>query len=387
MPDLSGLPALDLAIGLSFIFLLLSLLAAAVQELIAAVLALRAATLEKGLRNMLAPETGDDPPPSAEKIALPEGGVAEPAAEEGLDTRFYKHPLIRPLYKQHLLASVTDRGRFDRPSYISPRSFALALIDTVAPDAALHGESGVVNDTDVLRAIRTKIVASGLPDQVKYSLITTLDNARGDLDAFRQGLENWFDDTMARVSGWYKRKTQLILLLIAIVVTLAMNVNTITIADRLWKDPAVRAAIVAQATSSETLKADEKRPKGERTPGLSAATERFNRAGKDVDDVAALGAPIGWAQNHPEDPRHVSLKDALFRHLGGWLLTIMAMSLGAPFWFDVLSRLSRLRSSGKPEAPLPASSLGKANERVPTVRPPNVATPPRDDSPSGETTS
>ena len=185
MPDLSGLPALDLAIGLSFIFLLLSLLAAAVQELIAAVLALRAATLEKGLRNMLAPETGDDPPPSAEKIALPEGGVAEPAAEEGLDTRFYKHPLIRPLYKQHLLASVTDRGRFDRPSYISPRSFALALIDTVAPDAALHGESGVVNDTDVLRAIRTKIVASGLPDQVKYSLITTLDNARGDLDAFR----------------------------------------------------------------------------------------------------------------------------------------------------------------------------------------------------------
>jgi len=83
----------------------------------------------------------------------------------------------------------------------------------------------------------------------------------------------------------------------------------------------------------------------------------------------------------------VSLKDALFRHLGGWLLTIMAMSLGAPFWFDVLSRLSRLRSSGKPEAPLPASSLGRANERVPTVRPPNVATPPRDDSPSGETTS
>src|SRR4051812_46730290 len=56
----------------------------------------------------------------------------------------------------------------------------------------------------------------------------------------------------------------------------------------------------------------------------------------------------------------------------GWLLTIAAISLGAPFWFDTLSRLSRLRSSGKPETPLPPPGSGKPNERI--LTPPQVPT-------------
>jgi hypothetical protein len=60
-------------------------------------------------------------------------------------------------------------------------------------------------------------------------------------------------------------------------------------------------------------------------------------------------------------PRSVG---AFLLTLLGWLLTILAISLGAPFWFDTLSRLSRLRSSGKPETPLPASGSGRANERI-----------------------
>lgn len=397
MPDLSGLPALDLAIGLSFIFLLLSLLAVAIQELVASVLALRASTLEKAIHHMLAPESGDDATPAAQKL-IPTAGAEEsppvptppaaPTAPVPLDLRFYAHPLIRPLYKDARLGLPNLSSRYRRPSYVSPRSFALALIDTVAPDAATPatGASGVPSDHDVLKTIRREIVASDLPANVRYSLVTTLDNARGDLDAFRQGLENWFDDTMARVSGWYKRKTQLILLVIAVGVTLLMNVNTFTIANQLWKDPAVRAAVLAQATSAKALEAatdddaaqDQRQVPGEDdpTPGVSAATDRYNRAAQDVEDVARLGVPIGWEWDDREDPRYVSLVDEPLRNLLGWALTILAISLGAPFWFDTLSRLSRLRGSGKPETPLPASAFGKANERVPTARPPKVeATP------------
>jgi hypothetical protein len=58
------------------------------------------------------------------------------------------------------------------------------------------------------------------------------------------------------------------------------------------------------------------------------------------------------------------------RGVGGWLLTVLALSLGAPFWFDTLSRLSRLRGSGKPETPLPASGRGQPGERVVTPGPP-----------------
>jgi len=55
--------------------------------------------------------------------------------------------------------------------------------------------------------------------------------------------------------------------------------------------------------------------------------------------------------------------------LAGWALTILAISLGAPFWFDLLGRFSRLRASGKPETPLPATSSGKPNERIVTPVP------------------
>jgi hypothetical protein len=55
-------------------------------------------------------------------------------------------------------------------------------------------------------------------------------------------------------------------------------------------------------------------------------------------------------------------------------LTVLAISLGAPFWFDTLSRFSRLRSTGKPETPLPAAASGKSNERIltPPQTPPIV---------------
>ena len=182
-----------------------------------------------------------------------------------------------------------------------------------------------------------------------------IDNARGDIDAAREGIEAWFDDTMARVSGWYKRKAQIIIVFIAIGVTVALNANTITMGATLWKDPAVRAAAVAQATSDEVTA---------ETPGDDAQAKLDNAANA-VDEVEKLGVPLGGLTQ-------ITASDVgdVFRHAGGWFLTIVAISLGAPFWFDTLSRLSRLRNSGKPETPLPATGRGLPNERVVTRTPP-----------------
>src|SRR4029078_872455 len=87
------------------------------------------------------------------------------------------------------------------------------------------------------------------PPEAERRILARLDEARGDIDAFRHNLEAWFDDTMARVSGWYKRKTQIILPVIGGVVALASNTKNLTMGERLWKDPAVRGAVVGQATS------------------------------------------------------------------------------------------------------------------------------------------
>ena len=168
-------------------------------------------------------------------------------------------------------------------------------------------------------------------------------------------LEAWFDDTMARVSGWYKRKSQIIVLVIGVGLVAALNANSFTIAERIWKDDAVRTAVVAKAgeLASATPTATPTPVPGQE---ISVATQQLSQAATDVDDVIQIGIPLGW---DGEDWPH-----GFWLGLLGWLVTILAISLGAPFWFDALGRLSRIRSSGKPETPLPPTGSGKTNERI-----------------------
>ena len=347
MLDLTGLPALDLAIGLAFIFFLLATLAATIQEFVAAILGLRARTLEQGLRSLLEhPEKGwkyvDDfykhdlikslyrtPPPPVMRKA--DGALA---AWSKRALRFFKRKENAADQETGKNTHVASRGWIRRalaffkrtpgPSYLSPRTFALVVLDNAEPG-------------------KGKQSLEGLPPGLHKRLAPLMSGAQRDLEAARTNLEAFYDDTMARVSGWYKRKTQIILIVIGIILVPAINANTITMGERLWKDDTVRAAVVAQAQSQANDK--------------SGTT--LDTAAQNVDDVAKVGIPMGWrGEAVPSSEGEVAMA------IGGWALTILAISLGAPFWFDTLSKVSRLRSSGKPETPLPASGSGKANERV-----------------------
>ena len=315
MPDLTGMPALDLAIGLSFVFLLLSLLASTIQEFIAAFFGLRARTLQEGLRNML-------------------------AGDKDVVAAFYKHPLIDALYRGKVKREDLGKGGLRRtkgPSYVSPRAFATFVLDAVAPS---EGQLNVFKTAEG--------TLEGLPDAVKSRLQPLLDAAGNDLEEFRKSIEAWYDDSMARVSGWYKRKTQVLLLVIGAAVVIALNANALIVAGRLWSDQTVRAAVVQQAGQAAS------QPEGD------TARARLTNAASDVASVEKIGVPMGWSG----DAKPKWGGSGWITTLAGWLLTITAISLGAPFWFDTLGRLSRLRSSGKPETPLPATGSGKPNERV-----------------------
>jgi hypothetical protein len=89
-----------------------------------------------------------------------------------------------------------------------------------------------------------------LPDSLGRRLKPLVADAQNDVERLRTNVEAWYDDTMARVSGWYKRKTQIILIVIGVVLVPAINANTIAMAERMWKDDTVRSAVVAQAQSS-----------------------------------------------------------------------------------------------------------------------------------------
>jgi hypothetical protein len=323
MPSLTGYAPLDIAIGLGFVYMLFSIFCSAVQEAIAGLLESRAKTLEEALGNLLedkgAPgERGATvavAPVKTDAVAAlpdpPAGSVLAAQQPRGgnLKEQVLSHGLIRPLYREG-----------HKPSYLNPKLFALALLDVVAP-----GQNG-----DPIEDVGNQIALADIPAGVKDALLGLTKGVAKDRDHLRSLVEDWFNGSMERVSGWYKRKAQLVICVLSLAATVGLNVNTIGIAETLAKDNAVRAAVVADAEKS-TIKEGAKP----------------EEAAKAIAEVQQLGVPIGWNKSG-SDPAQASFESVgeVAHTLGGWLLTFIALSLGAPFWFGLLGKLTSLRTSG-----------------------------------------
>jgi hypothetical protein len=292
--DLGG-PAIEIAIALAFIFFLLSLVSSHLTEWLAGLLNLRAKTLRKGLEGML----GDD-------------GVVE---------RVLSHPLVRTDLQP-------DRKKRD-PSYIAPQSFALALRDVVKAPA--EGEKPAVRVDE-----KERPVTDALSTQLRVL-------PGGDTLPEIPELEKWFDESMDRVSGWYRRKSQLVTIAIAAALVLVLNISTLRIAEQLSAEPKVLTNVVAKA---EAAAKEAGRGEGQ-TGGSEESTTDMRKAGEEaeaaVQDLAALSLPVFWT----EETNRPSSGDDWLIAVAGWLISIAAISLGAPFWFDALNKLSNLRMAGK----------------------------------------
>jgi hypothetical protein len=292
---------LDVAIGLIFVYLLLSILCTAANEWLAAVTGSRGKFLKKGLMQLLDNQsTATDPNPNA------------------FISAFYNHPLITGMMKD---------GK--HPAYLSARTFAAVVTDLLTAGPA-EGAA------DLARA------AAALPDgDVKKVVMAVVQQANRDSEPNLQAaVEAWFNDTMDRVSGWYKRRTQLYTILIALIITLLANADTVSIARRLWRDPVLRAAVVEEAK----VRAQKPRPtvsveyKDEDDPTNPTITRNEGNQ-LSATEQQILGEILGW-----HGPVRDNLKPEVFL---GWLLTIMALSMGAPFWFDLLNKIMNIRSAGK----------------------------------------
>lgn len=282
---------LQVVIGLAFMFAVLSLVTSGISELISSVFGMRSHTLEQGVMNLL-----DDP--SEAKVV-------------------YGHPLIQSLYK----SGRSRIGVRHLPSYMPAAKFALALLDSKVP-AAIGKAASPETITSTIDGLP--------PGRVKDSLDVLWREAQGDARRFRAGVEKWFDDGMERVSGWYKRRIQIILICLGLAVAAGLNANTLTVTERLWVDAPLRNAIVEQAQNAAPPDSADKQQ-------VDAA---FDNIQSGLDTVQGLSLPIGWGKDNRPVLR------TWWVSLIGWLLTAVAVSLGAPFWFDVLGRAARFRSTG-----------------------------------------
>jgi hypothetical protein len=386
-----GSQIIDVAIGIIFVYLLLSLMCSALNEIIEARLKNRAKSLEIGIRNLL----GND------KLA----------------DAFYDHALISSLFKDN-----------QKPSYIPSRTFALALMNMVAPQPTVDDGS---NPLQIFRETVAQIKDDGRAAPIKEALMALADDAQGDINKLRTNIENWYDDTMDRVSGWYKRRTHTIIIFLGLGIAIASNADSAYIARTLSNDAALRNSLVSAA---QAFAANEK-PAGpaQQTPaqngnsnsasnptrnesvqrntnanvstsknsgsqnnsaalkGGGTATQSSNPPAKgggatppttdanedktgaqasksaqtmfqeNLDRIQGLGLPIGW-NLETSDPHlkwpglriwQPGVPTAWFEqirfHWLGWVLTALAISLGAPFWFDMLNKLIVVRSTVKPK--------------------------------------
>jgi hypothetical protein len=278
---------LDVAIGLAFVYIILSLICTTIDEWIASILSLRARTLVAAIQNLI---KGKDP------------------QGKELTDSFFEHSLIKAL---------SSKAR--KLSYIPSHTFALTLIDIIAPKVTAG--SKMFKDFG-------KAVDNLQESDVKKTLQLFTRQKKEEIEKVQENIERWFDDTMDRVKGWYKRKIQLITICTAVVVSVGLNVDTFEIANSLYRDGTLRALVVAVAV--EAVKKTESTEQQNSSNIVENASEKLQ----------GLQLPIGWSGQRQKP---INLPNKVL----GWLVTAVALSLGAPFWFDVLNRFMKLRASGK----------------------------------------
>jgi hypothetical protein len=330
-----SMQVIDVAIGVVAAFFVLSIMASAIVEIISFALRKRSRDLQIVLNALVARK---DPHKNAELVldiwTTSTFRALKPASNRKIGWK----------------KSSVQRG----PSYVSARSFADAVVEALSVAGKTPAE------------VRKSI--NSLPDGLLKTKLELLDlEVQGDLTSLKAGIEGWFDETMDRLEGAYKRWTQQVLLVVGICLAGIFNISIVRVVDSLWNDATLRTTVSESAvaltneaienrqsclsptaTPSTTTPAAAGTPAADSTPTatptvgstecLGYALEDLSEAFKQVD---TLRLPMGWGSGWgPIFPAWTIL---------GWIPMGLATMLGAPFWFDMLTRLAGIRQGrGKP---------------------------------------
>jgi hypothetical protein len=236
------------------------------------------------------------------------------------------------------------------PAYIPATSFADALIDLLVPNA---GEQTTLDAVD--RSLKSLQQELPVASPLVASLQALVANANGDIGRFRTSVESWYDNHMDRVSGWYKRRVAKITLVVGAILVLLLNINTLAIGRTLYSSSVIGTAVSSVAAKTTSCPANESTQKclGDLQAQLSAATQAGLPIGwAAVSDCAAPNIHCNWLDQRGIFSRHGGSPWQVVLVLIGFLTTVIALTPGARFWFDLLSKLGSLRSTGpKPSAP------------------------------------
>lgn len=406
MQGFLGSEFLDLGVAMALLFLFVSLICTALREVIEGVFKYRAENLHHALQEIL----NDN-------------------SFSGLVRQIYTHPSVYALYFGVYPSTKTGLWWGNLPSYIPAASFSSALLDIIVrgdpdpPQPATPPANPAAPDHTAITVADVQAAVARLDNpKLKRALLVAFDFAKDDLPTARANLEAWYNAAMDRVSGAYKRQTQLILFLIGFLAAMLLNIDAITIVERLSQNKALREAVVTAAPAAQNLAGAVAKPlvsadgptpastgttppapvaaapshtQPPATPASAALALRANmesvglpvgwdewfqpspptakpvQAGAQAKPASKAASP-GWRQagwfptpqsrvvqcaslpkgradcvRYPGAYYYLSPYGAILMVLG-WLITAFAITLGAPFWFDVLNKFMVVRSTVKP---------------------------------------
>ena len=407
---------IQVAAGVIFVFILLSIVVTEVNNLIARATKLRA----KNLRN----------------------NINEIIEDPVIQAKVYTHPLIQlvkadPIAPSQRIsqqeAAKVAGGAVGSVDWIDPKTFVDVVLNTIKAESDQQLFGSLLNVVDAmpagperrgLRAMVNRIVTTGqgmkelrnaLPyvqdrryrsalsdivnqideevsllgvepsgnvallagikqienSNLRNSLATVMYSADS-MDAARQNLETWFSNSMSRASDNYKARMKGLSVAVALVFALALNIDTLNIAQTLWEDPARRDQIsselnysvqsgelqsqvdVVQPLGDDEFRANQAEPANELEDAVGTGVAIANQ----LQDIEDLSLPIGWTvQNVSEEPELLNDPNNLWNYFpdnnpDGWLgllaakflgiaATVIAAAQGAPFWFGIVNRVLR----------------------------------------------
>lgn len=324
-----GSTVLEVATGMVFVFLLVSLICTQVGNKISEALNWRARDLEKGIKEILLGGKEDSLLNDLYNTFHVQQfkTVIAPAAEWML-----KIPVLKNLVFTHNQdPKKPDLG----PASLSAESFALGIVQALLPD-----DAGVTSLANFQAAVQTKMQSSPLKD----ALLAVTKQPFAAVEDIRAQIETMYNHAEDQMTTFYRQHMWQLALTIGLIVSILFNVDSVAIATTLWKDPAVRSALASTATEYAKQSAD--------NPNDSV---KQDNAVKAIDDLNKLNLPIGWQLAirpnfvlYPNDFAQSAQPvggTAWLLKIIGWVLTGLAAAQGAPFWFDILKRLTPRDSS------------------------------------------
>ncbi|RKR05653.1 hypothetical protein C8C83_5004 [Flavobacterium sp. 90] len=317
--------ALDVFIGLTFIFLLYSLLATIVQEMIAVRFSFRAKLLEKAILRML--EDGKTKVTWSSFIddriygTLHLFGLVNMLKNKKVAVWFYAHPLIKYLGEDNY---------YSKPAYLTAANFSKVIIDLLKgfdkPESQaiqtinqsikegriykLPISSGNAQDDKSNPAFKLLIEEKNLQQvgtitasqtveinpNTAFFLRSLWQESGADIDLFKAMLEQWFNDTMERTTGWYRRYTRVLLFVIGFIMACTFNVDTIAIHRILSKDKVAREQLVQMAIKDQgnyagTVDHIRKGTLPQNETDLQNTYKMVAKDAKEAESIMGLGRP------------------------------------------------------------------------------------------------